>query len=249
MSKKTLAVLMVAGLGVLGGGVLLAEEPAKSAVPATAPKVEASKADAPKADGLKAVAAAIDGYVFKFPCKGEMPETPKKGADALSGLVPEGADPKKTDNFTAEKKFGGEKGKHYLVTLRFRGVVEPMMYKDGKMDGDLFYIGGEPNNATYNIYKITVSSPEIALLPQPPGQGRPPHLQDRLHQDDRDRRRRHRHLLRRRPERPPDLQLRQARRDGRLHGDQAAVQRPVRPGGCGGRGGEELREGRMLRGA
>jgi hypothetical protein len=27
------------------------------------------------------------------------------------------------------------------------------------MDGDYFYIGGEPNNATYNIYKITVSSP------------------------------------------------------------------------------------------
>ena len=34
-----------------------------------------------------------------------------------------------------------------------------MMYKGGKMDGEYFYVGGEPNNATYNIYKITISSP------------------------------------------------------------------------------------------
>lgn len=120
-------------------------------------------ADAPpdsKAKDLKSIAAELDGYVFKFPCKGEMPEHPKKGADGESALVPPGADPKKTDNFTAEKKFGGEKGKRYRVALRFRGVVEPMMYKNGKMDGDLFYIGGEPNNATYNIYEIKVSAPE-----------------------------------------------------------------------------------------
>jgi hypothetical protein len=112
---------------------------------------------APKADDLKAIAAELDKYRFEFPCKGPMPDEPKPGADCESGLVT--GDPKKTDNFKAEKKFGGVKGKHYQVTLRFRGVVEPMMYKDGKMDGDLFYIGGEPNNDTYNIYKITVSSP------------------------------------------------------------------------------------------
>jgi hypothetical protein len=110
-----------------------------------------------KADDLKKIAAELDGYRFEFPCKGEMPENPKPGADCESGLVK--GDPKKTDNFNVEKKFGGVKGKRYKVTLRFRGVVEPMMYKDGKMDGEYFYIGGEPNNATYNIYKITVSSP------------------------------------------------------------------------------------------
>jgi hypothetical protein len=126
----------------------------------TAADAPPAKADAPaKENPLKAVAASIDGFVFKFPCQGEMPEKPKKGADALSALVPPGGDPKKTDNFTAEKKFGGEKGKRYAVTLRFRGVVEPMMYKNGKADGDLFYVGGEPNNGTYNIYKITVSAP------------------------------------------------------------------------------------------
>jgi len=69
-------------------------------------------------------------------------------------------DPLKTDNFTVQKVFGGTKGKRYQVTLRFRGVVEPMMYKDGKQVGEYFYIGGEKNNATYNIYQISVSSPE-----------------------------------------------------------------------------------------
>ena len=34
------------------------------------------------------------------------------------------------------------------------------MYKDGKKDGEYFYIGGVPNNGTYNIYKIEISSPK-----------------------------------------------------------------------------------------
>lgn len=143
--NKILAMAGALGICVLVGHALLANDAAKPAA---------------KDAGLKALAASIDGYVFKFPCKGEMPEKPKKGADALSALVPEGGDPKKTDNFTETRKFGGEAGKHYLVTLRFRGVVEPMMYKNGRMDGDLFYIGGEPNNGTYNIYKISISSPQ-----------------------------------------------------------------------------------------
>jgi len=114
-------------------------------------------ADEPKPAKLKDIAASINGYRWEFPCKDPLPDKPKEGADCASGLVK--GDPNKTDNFTAKKTFGGEKGKRYKVTLRFRGVVEPMMYKDGKKDGDYFYIGGEPNNATYNIYKITVSSP------------------------------------------------------------------------------------------
>lgn len=101
--------------------------------------------------------ASIDGYRFEFPCRDPMPENPKPGADCFSGLVK--GDPNKTDNFVAERKFEGEPGKRYKVTLRIRGVVEPMMYKNGEMDGDYFYVGGEPNNGTYNIYKIAISSP------------------------------------------------------------------------------------------
>jgi len=57
------------------------------------------------------------------------------------------------------RKFGGAPGKRYKVTLRVRGVVEPMMYKDGQQVGEYFFIGGAPDNATYNIYQLTVSSP------------------------------------------------------------------------------------------
>lgn len=103
-------------------------------------------------------AASLDGFRFEFPCKEPMPENPKEGADGLSGLVK--GDPKTTDNFTVSKRFGGQPGKRYKVTLRFRGVVEPMMYKDGQQVGEYFYIGGEKNNATYNVYQISVSSPK-----------------------------------------------------------------------------------------
>lgn len=103
-------------------------------------------------------AASIDGFRFEFPCKDPMPENPKEGADGLSGLVK--GDPKTTDNFTFTRKFGGQPGKRYKVTLRFRGVVEPMMYKNGQQVGEYFYIGGEKNNATYNVYEIRVSSPK-----------------------------------------------------------------------------------------
>lgn len=109
------------------------------------------------ADDLKKVAAAIDGYRYEFPCKDPMPENPKPGADGISARAT--ADPATNDKFTDVRKFGGEPGKRYKVTLRVRGVVEPMMYKDGQMVGDYFQIGGAPNNATYNIYQLTVSSP------------------------------------------------------------------------------------------
>src|ERR1043165_6462150 len=110
-----------------------------------------------QAEDLKKIAAALDGYRYEFPCKDPMPENPKPGADGVSGRATD--DPKTNDKFTDVKKFGDEPGKRYKVTLRVRGVVEPMMYKDGQMVGDYFYIGGAPNNATYNIYQLTVSAP------------------------------------------------------------------------------------------
>lgn len=109
------------------------------------------------ADDLKKIAAALDGYRFEFPSKDPMPENPKPGASGLSARATK--DPATNDKFTDERKFGGEPGKRYKVTLRVRGVVEPMMYKDGKQEGDYFYIGGAPNNATYNIYQLSVSAP------------------------------------------------------------------------------------------
>jgi hypothetical protein len=136
-------IIVAAGFVMIGAGILA---------------IAAAGVAQPNASGgPKKLGASIDGYRWEFPCKGIMPENPKPGADCESGLVT--GDPKKTDNFTAVKTFDGVKGQRYKVTLRFRGVVEPMMYKGGKMDGEYFYIGGEPNNGTYNIYKITISSP------------------------------------------------------------------------------------------
>jgi len=123
---------------------------------AAAPSAQAKKPAAPAK--VAKPGAELNGYRWAFPCKEKMPEKPKNGAGCTSALVT--GDPFKTDNFKVTKNFGGEKGKKYDVTLRFRGVVEPMMYKAGKMDGDYFYIGGEPNNKTYNIYKIEISSPK-----------------------------------------------------------------------------------------
>jgi hypothetical protein len=109
------------------------------------------------AEDLKKIAAALDGYRYEFPCKDPMPENPKPGADGISARATD--DPATNDKFTDVKKFGGEPGRKYQVTLRVRGVVEPMMYKNGQQVGDYFYIGGEPNNGTYNIYQLTVSAP------------------------------------------------------------------------------------------
>ncbi|HEY3839451.1 MAG TPA: hypothetical protein VGL72_22925 [Bryobacteraceae bacterium] len=77
------------------------------------------------AEDLKSVAAAIDGYRYEFPCKDPMPENPKPGADGVSARATD--DPATNDKFTDVKKFGGEPGKRYKVTIRVRGVVEPMM--------------------------------------------------------------------------------------------------------------------------
>jgi hypothetical protein len=109
-------------------------------------------------DELKKIAAALDSYRYEFPCAEPMPENPKPGADGPSARATN--DPATNDKFTDVKKFGGEAGKRYKVTLRVRGVVEPMMYKDGQQVGEYFYIGGTPNNATYNIYQLTISAPE-----------------------------------------------------------------------------------------
>lgn len=111
----------------------------------------------PSAEDLKKIATALDRYRFEFPCKDPMPENPKPGADGISARATD--DPATNDKFTDVRKFGGEPGKRYKVTLRVRGVVEPMMYKDGQQIGDYFVIGGAPNNATYNIYQLTVSAP------------------------------------------------------------------------------------------
>ncbi len=157
--RFALATVLAASVAIIAPWAVAADRAAAPAAKAAdAKSAAAAPADTKPDAAAKKIAAAIDGYRFEFPCKGAMPEKPSPGANCDSAVVT--GDPNKTDNFTVEKTFGGEKGKKYNVTLRFRGVVEPMMYKAGKQEGDYFYIGGEPNNGTYNIYKIAVSAPK-----------------------------------------------------------------------------------------
>jgi len=130
-----------------------AAAPAPVDTPVAPPPPLAAEAPSP--------AAEIDGYRWEFPCKEPMREeilSPTENVDCSSTHVT--GDPNTTDNFTTTKTFGGEAGKTYDVTLRFRGVVEPMTYKDGVKDGDYFYIGGAPLDEHYNVYKIEVSAPK-----------------------------------------------------------------------------------------
>jgi len=131
----------------------VAERAPKRKTPAVTKKNEDSKS---KPDE-KRFGASIDGVRWEFHCKFPMPANPRPGMDCASALV--SGNPRTTDQFTFEKRFEGEKGKSYDVTLRFRGVVEPMMYKGGQPVGEFFYVGGVPDNPNHNIFKLSVSSP------------------------------------------------------------------------------------------
>lgn len=107
-------------------------------------ETETPDPEIPKADP-KTFAASLDNFRWQFQCDRDV------GGDQ------ECDSPDLTDS---TKTFGGESSKSYTVELRFRGVVEPMMYKDGKLEGERFYTGGTTNNGTYNIYSIEVSDPK-----------------------------------------------------------------------------------------
>jgi hypothetical protein len=58
------ALLLTVAMGLLAGWSTAADEPAKSS-------------------DAKKIAAAIDGYRFEFPCKGLMPENPRRARTAI----------------------------------------------------------------------------------------------------------------------------------------------------------------------
>ena len=55
--------------------------------------------------------------------------------------------------------FQGKESANYRVTLRFRGVVEQKGYTGGINDGQYWQEGGDPDGASFNIYKLEISSP------------------------------------------------------------------------------------------
>jgi hypothetical protein len=53
---------------------------------------------------------------------------------------------------------GGASGRTYDVTLHLRGVIEQKTYSSGCADG-MWLIGGTPDSGTFNVYRLSVSSP------------------------------------------------------------------------------------------
>lgn len=103
---------------------------------------EMKKAEEEKAL-LKKVTEAFS-FRWEFPCDADPGKSDQCNSKAAVNVV-------RTLPASADKKFE--------VELEFKGIVEGMMYKNGKLQGDYFYTGGEPNNGTYNIYSIKVSNP------------------------------------------------------------------------------------------
>ena len=54
---------------------------------------------------------------------------------------------------------GGEPGSSYDVTFHVVGIVEMKGYTGGSNDGGRWQIGGTPSADTWNIYKVSTSSP------------------------------------------------------------------------------------------
>lgn len=104
-----------------------------------------------------AAAASIDGFRWEMPCD----EDPGDSDECTSSA-----------RIDETRTIGGSSDTIYQVTIRLRGVVEPMKYRDGTSDGMHFRVGGSPDNATYNIYSITVSDPpEVYYLNDNPEVG------------------------------------------------------------------------------
>ncbi|WP_437922969.1 hypothetical protein WMF37_28535 [Sorangium sp. So ce291] len=105
-------------------------------------------------EDLLAAAASIDGFRWEIPCDQD----------------PGNSDECSTSARVDEKRtFGGSADTVYQVTVRLRGVVENETYRGGTPDGMHFRVGGSPDNATYNVYSITVSDPaEVYYLNDSP---------------------------------------------------------------------------------
>lgn len=58
-----------------------------------------------------------------------------------------------------ERKFSGQPGVVYEVTVHVRGVVEPKNFTGGHVQFEHFQSGGDPVNNDYNSYRIVVSDP------------------------------------------------------------------------------------------
>jgi hypothetical protein len=114
-----------------------------------------------EADGQRCVApaAALAKQRWELPCGEYYGNNPPNNSCRLfepgaTSCAPGGRYP-----VNKELLFGGQSKRRYDVTERFRGVVEPKTYVNGRPDG-MFYIGGgEATTSNYNTYSLSVSDP------------------------------------------------------------------------------------------
>lgn len=107
------------------------------------PKIEAKSEEV-----AITVAAKLNGARWELPCDRE------PGPDQKSCV-----NTPRTVNKVV--KMEGDADKDYEVTLHIRGVVEPMLYKEGVQSAvdPHFYEGGVPNEPSFNIYRLSTSLP------------------------------------------------------------------------------------------
>jgi hypothetical protein len=125
----------------------------------------APAAAAPDAGGAEHVDAGLQDHVDTGPSDAARPDV----GGRLNGLrwelpcrEPRTANVVCTcdNDRVVSTSFGGAPGDRYLVTLRFRGVVETKDYVGGVAVGEYFQIGGTPRrDDNWNAYALEISSP------------------------------------------------------------------------------------------
>jgi hypothetical protein len=107
-------------------------------------------------DDLADVAASLQGLRWEMPCKAGH-QGPFCSAAVQKPIV------------TAT--LAGDPARQYVVTLRFRGVVEWEPYAGGRAEGS-WYVGGRPDNGINNVYQLGISAPaQVFYLNAPSGDG------------------------------------------------------------------------------
>ncbi len=107
-------------------------------------------------DAAIEVGAALNGQRWEIPCTGPSAES-ERLCSTLGNATSTCPDSYLPVDRTVS--FGGEHGRHYATTLRFRGVVELAGYFGGTPLANHFYVGGTPIGGVRNVYGLTVSSP------------------------------------------------------------------------------------------
>lgn len=157
--KTTLSAIVSTAILIGCGQSTFSGSPSKASIPeppkkATSnqttiePTVAVLKPTPEPAKTLEETAVSLNGARWELPCDTEAYNR-THGCTLVNGIVDK------------DVKLGGQEGQEYIVKLRFRGVVEPMMYKEGAISpiDSHYYVGGLPNNSDYNIYRLKIEKP------------------------------------------------------------------------------------------